>query len=99
MFGLYVDPKKHTFLWQRGRRPGVYRNILNITGAIQEELGPDTCGYGEAELSREIEKLDPEGFGLFQGEGNLQNISLSTRVSDKDIDSLQTCSMVFGKRA
>jgi len=76
----------------------VYRNILDIAGAIHEELGPDTCGYGEAELSREVEKLDLVGFGLFHGEANLQNISLSTHVSDKDLDSLQSCSMAFGRR-
>jgi hypothetical protein len=67
MFGLCVDAKKHNSLWQRGRRPGVHRNILDIGEAIQEELGPHTCGYGKEELSAEIEKLDPSWLRTFSG--------------------------------
>ncbi|ERF68237.1 hypothetical protein EPUS_02693 [Endocarpon pusillum Z07020] len=81
MFGMYVDAMNHDFLWQMGRRPGVYRDILDVAEAIQEELGPDTCGYSDKELSREIDRLDAIGFVGLQ-EGNVQNIRLSTRISD-----------------
>ena len=82
MFGMYVDAKKHDLLWQMGRRPGIYRDILDVAETIQEELGPNTCGYSDKELLRVIKKLDPIGFIGIQREGNMQNIRLSTSVSD-----------------
>ncbi len=99
MFGMYVDAKKHDFLWQMGRRPGVYRDILDVAEAIQEELGPDTCGYSDKELSREVEQLDPVGFVGMQTEGNVHDIRLSTRVCDA-YDSLRdedmSCEREYG---
>jgi hypothetical protein len=99
MFGLYVDARKHDILWKMGRRLGLYRDILDVAEAIQEELGPYTCGYSDRELSREVDKLDPVGFTVVQGEGNTRNISLSTSVSDIDINSLQSSGMYYGRRA
>ncbi|KAF7505381.1 hypothetical protein GJ744_001002 [Endocarpon pusillum] len=80
MLGTYVDARKHDFLWQMGRRPGIYRDILDVAEAIQEELGPDIWGYSDKELSREIDHLGAIGFVGVQGSG--QDIRLSTRISD-----------------
>jgi hypothetical protein len=99
MFGLYVDARKHDILWKMGRRLGLYRDILDVADGIQEELGPDTCGYSNMELSREVDKLDPVGFTVIQAEGNTRSISLSTFVSDIDISSLQSFGMYYGRRA
>lgn len=89
MFGMYVDAKKHDFLWRMGRRPGVYRDILDVAEAIQEELGPDTCGYSDKELSKEIEKLGPVGFDVSQKQGNMEDIRLTTGDSKAAADNLQ----------
>ena len=40
----------------------MYRDILDISHALQEALGPDTCAYGNTELTKEVEKMGLVGF-------------------------------------
>ncbi len=81
-----------------GGRLGLYRGILDVAEVIREELGPDTCGYNDKELSRHIEKLDPVGFTVVQGESNTRNVGLSIGVSDIDVDSLRDWDMPCARR-
>lgn len=62
MFGLWHDAQKHSLLWRSGRHPGVFRNLLDLAHTINDALGPDTCAYSEAELTKAITKLDLVGF-------------------------------------
>jgi hypothetical protein len=62
MFGLWFDAQKNSLLWRSGRRSGLYRDILDVSNALQEALGPDTCAYGNAELTKEVEKMGTVGF-------------------------------------
>jgi hypothetical protein len=49
-------------LWRNDRRSGLYRDILDVSNALQEALGLDTCAYGNTELTKEIEKMGSVGF-------------------------------------
>ncbi|KAF7504147.1 hypothetical protein GJ744_002665 [Endocarpon pusillum] len=89
---MYTDARKHNLLLQMGRRPGIYRDILDVAEAIQDQLGPDTSGYSDKELSREIGKLNPIGFDVTQQEGILWEIRLTTHISDT-YDGLRNESM------
>jgi hypothetical protein len=62
MFGVWFDAQKNSILWRVGRRSGAYRDILDISNALQEALGPDTCAYSDAELTKEIKKMGPVEF-------------------------------------
>jgi hypothetical protein len=62
IFGLWLDAQKNGLLWRSGRRSGLYRDILDVSNALQEGLGPDTCAYGNAELTKEVEKMGSVGF-------------------------------------
>jgi hypothetical protein len=62
MFGLWFDAQKNGLLWRSGRRSGIYRDILDVSNALQEALGPNTCAYGNAELTKEVEKMGLVGF-------------------------------------
>jgi hypothetical protein len=62
MFGLWFDAQKNGLLWRSGRRSGLYRDILDVSNALQEALGPDTCAYGNPELTKEVEKMRFVGF-------------------------------------
>ena len=54
MYGLWVDACRKSQLFQAGRRLGLYRGILDLSEAIRNELGPDTCAYSDAELKKAI---------------------------------------------
>jgi len=54
MYGLWVDASRKSQLFQAGRRLGLYRGILDLSEAIRDELGPDTCAYSDAELKKAI---------------------------------------------
>jgi hypothetical protein len=56
MYGLWVDASRKSQLHRAGRRLGPYRGILDIAEAIQNDLGPDTCAYSDAELRKAIKK-------------------------------------------
>ena len=62
MFGLWFDSQKYGLLWRIGRRSGLYRDILDVSNALQEALGPDTCAYGNSELTKKVAKMSPVGF-------------------------------------
>jgi hypothetical protein len=62
MFGLWFDAQKNSLLWQSGRRSGLYRDILDVSNALQEALGPDTCAYTNAELTKEVQRMGSVGF-------------------------------------
>jgi hypothetical protein len=40
----------------------LYRDILDISNALQATFGPDTCPYSNDELTKEVGKTDPVGF-------------------------------------
>jgi hypothetical protein len=63
MYGLWVDACRKSRLHQAGRRLGLYRGILDIAEALQNDLGPDTCAYSEAELEKAIKERS-SGHGL-----------------------------------
>jgi len=56
MYGLWVDASRKSQLHRAGRRLGPYRGILDIAEAIQNDLGPDTCAYSDAELRKAIKE-------------------------------------------
>jgi hypothetical protein len=62
MFGLWFDAQKSGLLWRNDRRSGLHRDILDVSNALQEALGPDTCAYGNTGLTKEVEKMGSVGF-------------------------------------
>jgi hypothetical protein len=62
-FVLVVLSVTAVWCWGRNdRRSGLYRDILDVSNTLQEALGPDTCAYGNAELTKEVEKMGSVGF-------------------------------------
>ncbi|KAF8542603.1 hypothetical protein BDD12DRAFT_802777 [Trichophaea hybrida] len=56
MYGLWVDACRKSQLHQAGRRLGIYRGILDVAEALNNDLGPNACAYSDTELIKEIER-------------------------------------------
>lgn len=56
MYGLWVDAGRKSQLHQAGRHLGIYRGILDVAEALNNDLGPNTCAYSDTELIKEIGK-------------------------------------------
>lgn len=62
-FGMWLDVHINSSLFRMNRRgSGVVRNILDLGGAIRNDLGRDTGAYGNGALLKELEKLPPVGY-------------------------------------
>ncbi|KAG8160019.1 hypothetical protein KVR01_010656 [Diaporthe batatas] len=77
-FGMWLDVHINSNLFRMNRRgSGVVRNILDIAGAIQTDLGRDTGAYGNSALLRELEKLPPVAYEVVD-EGQQGRISIAS---------------------
>jgi len=56
MYGLWVDAGRKSQLHQAGRHLGIYRGILDVAEALNNDLGPNACAYSDTELIKEIGK-------------------------------------------
>lgn len=54
----------NSLLWRNGRRSGLYRDILDISNALQATFGHDTCAYSNDELTKEVGKMNDEPRGV-----------------------------------
>lgn len=62
-FGMWLDLHINSSLFRMNRRgSGVVRNILDLGGAIRNDLGRDTGAYENSALLKELEKLPPVGY-------------------------------------
>ncbi|KAI3394388.1 hypothetical protein diail_2855 [Diaporthe ilicicola] len=68
-FGMWLDVHINSNMFRMNRRgSGAVRNILDIGGAIQNDLGHDTGAYQNGALKKELEKLPPVGYEVVDGE-------------------------------
>ncbi|PSN66227.1 hypothetical protein BS50DRAFT_677478 [Corynespora cassiicola Philippines] len=55
MVGMWLDTRRSSRMYKSGRRPGLLRSIIDISGAIREELsGSDLDAMEEDELRRRL---------------------------------------------
>lgn len=50
MVGIWMDTRRNSRMYKSGRRPGLLRAILDISGPIKEEIGEDHETLEENEL-------------------------------------------------
>ncbi|KAJ4305806.1 hypothetical protein N0V90_001338 [Kalmusia sp. IMI 367209] len=57
MVGMWFDTRRGSRMYRSGRRPGLLRSILDVAGAMKEEVGEcddEGCGMGEEELRKKL---------------------------------------------
>ena len=86
LFGLWimwVDADRNSQFCHRGRRMGYYRAALDVAEALNEELGPDTGAYSNAEIQKRVGGLSRFKYFVEPDEARhgVAKIGLSTRPS------------------
>lgn len=79
-FGMWLDVHINSSLFRMNRRgSGVVRNILDLGGAIRNDLGRDTGAYRNGALLKELEKLPPVGYEVVDDgrQGRISIVSMS----------------------
>ncbi|KAF1995529.1 hypothetical protein P154DRAFT_538676 [Amniculicola lignicola CBS 123094] len=56
MVGMWLDTRRGSKMYHNGRRPGLLRSIIDLSGAIREELGPGVEHMEEDELRENLRK-------------------------------------------
>lgn len=75
-FGMWLDVHINSTLFRMNRpSSGVVRNILDVAGAIQRELGEDTGAYDDRELKKALKQCPPVGFEV-DGVGKVDRIAI-----------------------
>ena len=54
MVGIWMDTCRNSRVYKSGRRPGLLRAILDISGALKEEIGDDYEMLEEDELKNRL---------------------------------------------
>ncbi|KAF2475122.1 uncharacterized protein BDR25DRAFT_381938 [Lindgomyces ingoldianus] len=54
MVGMWLDTRRGSRMYKSGRRPGLLRSIMDISGAIREELGVEVDNMEEQELRKRL---------------------------------------------
>lgn len=68
-FGMWLDVHLNSSLFRMNRRAsGTVRNILDIAGAVQRDLGGDTGAYSEDELRKALKQCAPLGYEIQAGD-------------------------------
>jgi hypothetical protein len=62
LYGVWVDAERNSMLQRRGRIMGKWRAILDLSGAIEEECGPNLNGYSNNELEQRLKTALPVRF-------------------------------------
>lgn len=76
-FGMWLDVHINSTLFRMNRpSSGVVRNILDVAGAIQRDVGGDTGAYKDRELQRALEKCPPVGFDVVDDGGKADRIAM-----------------------
>lgn len=85
MYLVWFDVHVNSSLWRRGRRLGTWRMILDLAGAVSEDLGQELSTLSESELEKEIGKLGPVGYSpSIPGQSGIaDHVALSSRVGSK----------------
>ncbi|KUI54705.1 hypothetical protein VP1G_10689 [Cytospora mali] len=74
-FGMWLDVHINSTLFRMNRpASGLVRNILDIAGAIQRDLGNDTGAYKNRELVKALEKCSPVGYEVDDTGGKVDRI-------------------------
>lgn len=75
-FGMWLDVHINSTLFRMNRpSSGRVRNILDVAGAIQRDLGEDTGAYKDGELKKALAKCPPVGFEV-DGSGKVDRIAI-----------------------
>lgn len=85
MYLVWFDVHVNSSLWRRGRHLGTWRMILDLAGAVSEDLGQELSTLSESELEKEIGKLGPVGYSSpIPGQSGIaDHVALSSRVGSK----------------
>lgn len=54
MVGMWFDTSRASRMYKSGRRPGLLKSIMDISGAIREEIGEDADRLEEEELRKAL---------------------------------------------
>lgn len=63
-YAIFTYASTRSQLTIKGRKFGTWRAVMDLAGALREDLGIDTSTYGENELEKEIVRLSKEGLGV-----------------------------------
>lgn len=96
MYGLWVDSFRKSQMHQAGRRLGVYRGILDVAEAFQNDLGPHACAYSNAELRNAIKQRSSPIRGLSYTETTGQS-SKHLTISPNHTDGRSTLTLNTGE--
>lgn len=84
-FGMWLDVHINSMLFRMNRPgSGMVRNILDVAGAIQRDLGGDTGAYGDRELVKELERCQPVGFEVVDDGGKVDRIAIVSMPGARD---------------
>ncbi|ROV94984.1 hypothetical protein VMCG_08360 [Cytospora schulzeri] len=76
-FGMWMDVHINSTLFRMNRpSSGTVRNLLDIAGAIQRDLGGDTGAYRDRELKKALEECPPVGFEVVDDGGKVDRIAM-----------------------
>lgn len=76
-FGMWLDVHLNSSLFRMNRRTsGTVRNILDLAGAVQRDLGGDTGSYSDGELRKALKKWAPVGYEIQTGDDKIDRISV-----------------------
>lgn len=78
MYIVWADARIHSALCRSGRRVGGhFRATADLSEAMDEVLGNETCAYSDSELARELSKQPGIRYYASDGMGGVSHIGLS----------------------
>lgn len=81
--GMWLDVHINSILFRMNRpSSGMVRNILDVGGAIQRDLGYDTGTYKHQELTKELKKCPPVGYEV-DNSGKVARIAIVSVPGDR----------------
>ncbi|KAF2180974.1 hypothetical protein K469DRAFT_671987 [Zopfia rhizophila CBS 207.26] len=82
MVGMWLDTQRGSRMYKNGRRPGLLRSIMDVSGCIREELGSKVEDLEENELR---ESLRDSGGALVVPRQELKVKRTETGIGDEDV--------------
>ncbi|ROW10817.1 hypothetical protein VPNG_05404 [Cytospora leucostoma] len=76
-FGMLLDVHINSTLFRMNRPgSGLVRNILDVAGAVQRDLGEETGAYKDRELMKALERCPPVGYEVHDTDNKVGRIAI-----------------------
>jgi len=63
-YAIYLQASTNSQLTAKGRKFGTWRGVIDLAEALREDLGSETCAYGDDDIEKEIKKMEKNGHGI-----------------------------------